>query len=123
LSRIPFTAAAERQIEALSFWLGLVGWLNVVAAVFDVLSLVMPARNAGHVVNAILHAAVGVWSLQAAKAFKNVATTDEADQAYLVQGFTKLRSIFLLQGVLILVGLAFLAAVLLFLLLRFASAR
>ncbi len=47
-----------------------------------------------------------------------MATTDVADQAYLVQGFTKLRSIFLLQGVLVLVGLAFLVAVLLFLVLH-----
>jgi hypothetical protein len=123
LSRIPFTAAAERQITTLSFWLSLVGWLNVAVLALDVLSLVLPGRNAGNVVNAILHAAIGVWSLQAARAFKNVATTDVADQAYLVQGFTKLRSIFLLQGVLILVGLAFLAAVVLFLLLRSAGAR
>ncbi len=56
--------------------------------------------------------------IQAAKAFKSVAITDVADQAYLVEGFTKLRSIFLLQGLLIVVGMAFVAAVLLFLLLH-----
>jgi hypothetical protein len=123
LSRIPFTVEAENHIRSLAFWLGLVGWLNVVAGVFDLLNLVFPARNIGHLFNAILHFAIGVWAIQAASAFKNVATTDVADQAYLVEGFTKLRSIFLLQGIVILVGLAFLAAVLLFLLLHGVNAR
>jgi hypothetical protein len=110
LSRIPFTVEAEKQIKELSFWLNLVGWLNIIGAVFDLLNLVLSTRNLGHVFSAILRVAVGTWALQAAKAFQNVATTDVADQAYLVQGFTKLRSIFLLQ--------AFIAAVLLFLLLH-----
>ena len=81
----------------------------------------LPHRNVGQIVNLILHIAIATWSLQAARAFKSVATTDVADQAYLVQGFTKLRSIFLLQGVLILVGLAFVTAVLLFLVLHGAG--
>jgi len=118
LSRIPFTIEAENQIKTLSFWLTVIGWLNVVAAVIVFLNLVLPARNLGLVVDLILYIAIGTWALQAAKAFKNVATTDVADQAYLVQGFTKLRSIFLLQGLLILVGMAFVAAVLLFLVLH-----
>jgi hypothetical protein len=117
LSHIPFTAAALSQIKSLSFWLMIVGWLNVIAGVIDLLNLALPTRNIGHVFNAILHLALGGWSLEAARAFKNVATTDVADQAYLVQGFSKLRSIFLIQGILILVGMAFVAAVLLFLLL------
>ena len=114
LSRIPFTIEAENQIKSLSFWLTIVGWLNFVGAVIDLANMVWPSWNLGQIVNLILHIAVGVWSLQAARAFQDVATTDVADQAYLVRGFTKLRSIFLLQGVLILVGVAFLAAVILF---------
>jgi hypothetical protein len=121
LSRIPFTVAAENQIKSLSFWLTVIGWLNVIVAVGDVISLLLPQRNFGHIFNLILHIALATWSLQAAKAFKHVATTDVADQAYLVQGFTKLRSIFLLQGVLIIVGLAFVAAVVLFLVLHGAG--
>jgi len=123
LSRIPFTIQAENQIKTLSFWLMVVGWLNVAGAVIDVINLVLPQRNLGQIANLILHIVVGMWSLQASKAFQNVATTDVADQAYLVQGFSKLRSIFLLQGVLILVGMAFVAAVLLFLVLHGAGAR
>jgi hypothetical protein len=123
LSRIPFTVEAEKQINTLSFWLVVVGWLNLIAAVIDLLNLALPTRNIAHVFAAIIRIVVGTWALQAAKAFKNVATTDVADQAYLVQGFTKLRSIFLLQGVMILVGFAFLAAVLLFLLVAGVASR
>jgi hypothetical protein len=123
LSRIPFTIQAENQIKTLSFWLTVVGWLNIAAAVIDLINLVLPQRNFGQIANLILHILLGMWALQAAKAFQNVATTDVADQAYLVQGFSKLRSIFLLQGVLILVGLAFVAAVLLFLVLHGAGTR
>jgi hypothetical protein len=117
LSRIPFTIEAENQIKTLSFWLTVIGWLNVAAVVFDVVDMVV-ARNFGQLADLILHIAIATWSLQAARAFQNVAVTDVADQAYLVQGFSKLRSIFLLQGVLVLVGMAFVAAVLLFLVLH-----
>jgi hypothetical protein len=123
LSRIPFTAAAEQQIKTLSFWLTVIGWLNMIAGVADVLNLALSTRNAGHLVNAVLHFIVGGWAFQAAKAFKNVATTDVADQAYLVEGFRKLRSIFLLHGLLILIAMAFITAVLLFLLFYALSPR
>ncbi len=113
LSRIPFTVAAEGQIKSLSFWLTIGGWVSAIAAVGDLVDLAL-TPHVGQIITLILHVAIAVWLLQAARAFKNVATTDVADQAYLVQGFAKLRSIFLLQGVLVLVELAFIAAVLLF---------
>jgi hypothetical protein len=118
LSRIPFTVAAEAKIKSLSFWLSILGWIEIAAGVLDLIVLVTPARNAGQIFDAVIALLVGYWCLQAATAFKKVATTDEADQAYLVQGFSRLRSIFLLQGIMILVGLAFATAVLLFLLLH-----
>lgn len=114
LSRIPFTAAAEGQIRSLAFWLTVVGWLNVAAAVGAIINLLTPQGNGGQVFSVIVHAAIAAWSLQAAAAFKAVATSDVADQAYLMQGFTKLRSIFLLQGVMILIVLAFIVAAVLF---------
>jgi hypothetical protein len=123
LSRIPFTAAAEGQIKSLSFWLSVIGWLNVIAAVADFIDLVLPQRNLGQIFVLILHLVLATWSLQAARAFRSVATTDVADQAFLVEGFTKLRSIFLLQGILIIVSLAIVAAVVLFLVLHGAGIR
>jgi hypothetical protein len=117
LSRIPFTVAAENEIKALAFWLSIVGWVEVVAGGINVINLVA-SRNFGVIFNVILQVVIGVWCLQAAQAFRLVATTDVADQAYLLRGFSKLRSIFLLQGILILVMLAFVFAVLLFLLIH-----
>src|SRR5207302_1153193 len=78
LRRIPFTAAAEVQIKTLSFWLSLVGWLNVAAAVLALVNLVTTAGSVGHIANALVHALIGFWWLQAARAFKAVATTDVA---------------------------------------------
>jgi hypothetical protein len=122
LSRIPFTVATEARIKSLSFWLTVVGWIGIAAAVVDLVSLATPGRNLGQIVNAIVHILVATWCFQAATAFKKVATTDEADQAYLVQGFFQLRKIFLFQGILILIGLAFVTAVLLFLVLHHGGA-
>jgi hypothetical protein len=122
LSRIPFTIEAEKQIKALAFWLTILGWLGIVAGIFDVVNLVT-SRNFAHIFNSVLHIVMGLWCLQAAEAFKKVATTDVADQAYLMTGFSKLRSIFWLQGIMIVVGLAFVAAVFLFLLFQGINAR
>jgi hypothetical protein len=122
LSRIPFTLDAEKQIKALAFWLGIMGWVGIVAGAIDVINLVV-SRNFGLIFSAILQILMGVWSLQAAVAFRQVATTDVADQAYLLVGFSRLRSIFLLQGILILVGLAFVAAVVLFVLIMGINAH
>jgi hypothetical protein len=118
LTRIPFTVATETRIKSLSFWLSVLGWIGLVAGVFDLLALITPARNFGQVANAIVHILVATWCFQAATAFQKVATTDEADQAYLVKGFYHLRTLFLFQGLLVLIGLAFATAVLLFLVLH-----
>ena len=69
----------------------------------------------------IIHVAVATWALQGSTSFKKVAVTDTADQAYLVQGVARLRSLFLLQGLLVIVALAFIAAALLFVVLLAAG--
>ena len=115
LSRIPFTQAAEGKIKSLAGWLTILGWVGVAAGFLDLISMVSAAHNAGQIGNAIIHLLVGFWCLQLAKAFRKVATTDEDDQGYLVKGFSELRKVFLLQGIMVLVGFAFVTAVLLFL--------
>src|SRR5690242_15668938 len=94
LARIPFSVEAEGHIKGLALWLAVLGWLSVAAGVLDLIVLVSPARNVGQLANAVVHLLIGIWSLRAATAFRNVATTDTADQAYLVEGFARLRSIF-----------------------------
>jgi hypothetical protein len=123
LSRIPFTAATEARIKSLSFWLTFLGWFGMAAGVVNLIDLFTPARNFGQIGNAVVHILVATWCLQAASAFKKVATTDVADQEYLVAGFRQLRKIFLFQGILILIGLAFVTAVLLFLVVHGATVK
>ena len=123
ISRIPFTLTTEARIKSLSFWLTVSGWIGLVAGVSELITLITPARNPGQLGNAIVHILLATWCFQAATAFKKVAMSDKADQAYLVHGFYQLRKIFLLQGIFVLIGLAFVTAVLLFLLLHSGSVK
>jgi hypothetical protein len=118
LSRIPFSVATEARIKSLSFWLNILGWIGLAAGFCELVTLATPGRNLGQIGNAIVHILLAAWCFQAAAAFKKVAITDEADQAYLVEGFSQLRKVFLLQGILVLIGLAFATAALLFLILH-----
>lgn len=105
LSRIPFGPEAEAQILSLSFWLKALGIINIVSAVLSGL----PAIGKGELsslLNTAIYIFIGVSALDAGQAFRMVATTDTADQSYLVSAFRKLRGIFLLQAVVIILGIA-----------------
>src|SRR5262245_20739061 len=105
LSRIPFTVEAEAQIKALAGWMTAFGAIGIAAGVLDFVNILwLPLTGIGHALQGVVRIVLGIWSLQAAAAFKAVATTDVADQAYLVRGFAKLRSVFLIQGISILLG-------------------
>ena len=60
----------------------------------------------GQLVSTTLYVILGIWLLQASSAFRKVATTDVADQAHLLEGFTKLRNYFMMTGIvaIVLVG-------------------
>ena len=109
LSRIPFSASAEAMLRSLAVWMSAAGWIHLVLSVGDLLNM-FATKNPGVLVNALLKIVIGVWSIQAAQSFRMVATTDRADQAYLVQGFRKLHSIFLLQAVLVIISLVLVVA-------------
>jgi hypothetical protein len=51
---------------------------------------------------------IGLWIYQAGTAFRQVATTDTADQRHLMEGFRLLRRVFLLESVLVIVVLTML---------------
>lgn len=105
LRRIPFTPADEAKIRSLASWMAIVGWVYLVLVVADILSILF-TRQLGSLPNALLRAFIGWWCLQGSDAFHKVATSDVADQDYLVVGFQKLRAIFLLESILIIVALA-----------------
>jgi hypothetical protein len=115
--RIPFTPEDERKIASAGLWGLIVGATSVAVAVLTVLtmlvngSLTLMLELQGWTSALVSIAAPGVqivlnlWLLQAALAFRKVALTDEADHAFLLQGFRRLRTYFFVQCMLIIGGL------------------
>ena len=106
LSRIPFTPRAEASILELSRWLRISAVIGMIGAVLRVVFALAVRNDAGQLIGAVVTFLVGFWSYQAASAFAAVAQTDTADQRYLMEGFSLLRRVFLLQAVLVIIGLA-----------------
>jgi len=102
--RIPFTAEDEDRIASASLWghiVAIVGMLSAAGSLVLVLMAhasvpMMIARGLSLVVAIFL----GIWLMQAGKAFRAVARTDVADKAFLLQGFDRLHKYFLTIGVL-----------------------
>src|SRR5262249_24700337 len=101
--------AAEAMLRSLAGWMTAAGWIHLALSIGDILNM-FATKNPGVLVNALLKIVSGEWSIQAAESFRMVATTDKADQAYLVQGFRKLHSIFLLQAGLVIRSLVLFVA-------------
>lgn len=113
LSRIPFSADDEDNIKSLAWWLRASGTVTLVTVVVGVGEM-FRTQNFANVLGLIVLTAAAVLGIQAAGFFHRVATTDTADQAYLVGGFRKLRLAYLLLSIWIIIGLAFLGTFLLF---------
>lgn len=129
--RIPFTEEDERRIASAATWGLIVSISSIVTALLSLavqgqavsnlgavpreLQGIMAPMLVGGLIQALLTVLFNVWLLQASLAFRKVALTDEADQAYLLLGLRKLRAYFMIQVILILVvaGLGILAAMLL----------
>jgi hypothetical protein len=106
LNRIPFTPRAEASILELSKWLRISAVIGMIGALLRVVIALGVRNDAGQLIGAVVTFLVGLWSYQAAGAFAAVATTDTADQQFLMKGFSLLRRVFLLQAVLVIIGLA-----------------
>lgn len=109
VARIPFTAGQEATVRSLAFWLKLTGWIHIVLSAFDLLNM-FATRNAGGLFSALIKILVGTWCLQASRAFHKVATSDDADQSNLMVAFGKLRVLFLLQAMMVILALVLVAA-------------
>jgi hypothetical protein len=105
LSRIPFTPRAEASILELSKWMRIAAVFGMAAAVLKVVIVLIVHNDIGQFISAVVTFLIGLWSYQAAGAFAAVAKTDTADQRYLMEGFSLLRRVFLLQAVLVIIGL------------------
>ena len=108
LSRIPFSPQAEASIRALSGWMQVAAVVSILGAIAKLVSAFTPRYQPGHIVDAFITFLIGLWIYQAGTAFRQVATTDVADQRYLMEGFTHLRKVFLLESILVIISLAFL---------------
>lgn len=117
LSRIPFSQESEKQIASLAGWMSIfavIALLGMIGSLVGMIAFADVSQLGGVAVNLLL----AIWALQAASAFKSVARTDTADQVFLTEGFTKLRMIFLMQSLLIIMTLAIMFAALLIILLQ-----
>lgn len=125
VARIPFTEEDERKIASAATWGVVVAVTSIATAAISLLlqleaiaDLAMIFEILGpiaalSVISPVITVIINVWLLQASLAFRKVALTDEADQAYLLKGFRGLRGYFMAQVTIILVaiGLGIFAAI------------
>jgi hypothetical protein len=108
LRRIPFTVAQEASIRALCNWMQIAAVVTILGAVGKFVSAFTPRQDFSKVIDAAITFLIGLWIYQVGTAFRNVIATDAADQRHLMEGFTLLRRVFLLQSILVIIVLTFL---------------
>src|SRR5262249_28456149 len=112
LSRIPFSPRQEAGLRALCNWMQVAAVLTIAGAVGTLVSAFTPRFDGGNIISAVISFLLGLWTYQAGTAFRRVAATDTADQRHLMEGFRLLRSVFLLQSILVIAVLALLVVAL-----------
>jgi hypothetical protein len=117
--RIPFAKEDEERIASAGVWGMIAAVTSMAAAVLGaIVSLMGKGASAfiGQAISVTINLILGVWLLQASSAFRKVALSDEADQHYLLLGFSKLRAYFMMMGIVIIVALSLALLAFLFLL-------
>jgi hypothetical protein len=110
LSQIPFTPRAEASILELSKWMRISGVIGILASVLKLCVAVFIGHGLGSFIGAVVTFLVGFWSYQAGNEFASMATTNNADQRHLMDGFGLLRRVFLLQAAMIILAFALFGA-------------
>jgi hypothetical protein len=107
--RIPFSREDEERIASAGVW----GMIAAMASMGSaILGAIVSFTTQGavalitQVIAVTLNVILGVWLYQASAAFRKVATTDEADEHYLLLGFSKLRAYFMMMGILIIIAVS-----------------
>lgn len=111
LARIPFTKQDEATIVTMSMWMRLAGFISCFTGLVTILSGLTNLNLLANVIAGLLAVIMGLWLVSGAGSLKLVATTDTADQDHLVAGFQKLRNVFLLKSILVLIYLIIMFAV------------
>ncbi|MBW2735880.1 MAG: hypothetical protein JRH20_26130 [Deltaproteobacteria bacterium] len=124
-ARIPFSPEDEEKIASAGLWAIIAAVVTMASSTLDmVIKFINAGSNAGALAGVLVASIIGItitvilgiWLYQAGSAFRKIATTDVADERYLLEGFTKLRNYFMMLGILFIIavslfGLGLLAAV------------
>jgi hypothetical protein len=108
LIRIPFSAQAEASLRALCNWMQIAAVISIVSGIVKAINAFTPHQDLGKLVDAAVTVLLGFLVYRAGTAFRQVATTDTADQGHLMEGFRLLRRVFLLQAILVIITLTLL---------------
>ena len=114
--RIPFTREDEERIASAGLWGMIAAITSMVSAGLGAIAAVAGKGASAlvtQVITVTLNLILGVWLYQASQAFRKVALTDEADEHYLLLGFSKLRAYFMMTGILIIIAISLIALVIL----------
>ncbi len=109
-----FNEEQSRVITGLGRSMRIVGIVGLAWAAVEIISMAILAWKSGGLyldLNPILAIFIGVWALSGGTSFLNAATTQGNDIVYLMDALSKLRSIFGLIAVLIIVALVITLAV------------
>ena len=116
LRRIPFSKEDEKTILAMCLGMRVAAVANIIAAVVSAV-VSLKAGNVEAGIGVLLQAAFAVFLFQAAKNFQAVAETDTDDQKHIAEGLAQLRVMFLVKGVLVVIGLVIMVLVVPFMIL------
>lgn len=109
---IPFTKAQEQTILTLVLLMRVGAIASIVRVVIVVAAAVYAGDFVSASVDSLLSLAFAILILQGATAFHKVATTDVDDQRLVVDGIDKIRTLFLIKGILNLIALGIATAAL-----------
>jgi hypothetical protein len=110
--RIPFTREDEEKIASAGLWGLIAAITSMVSTALGAIAAVVGKGGGALVTQVIavtLNVILGVWLYQASQAFRKVALSDEADEHYLLLGFSKLRAYFMMTGILIIIAISLVA--------------
>lgn len=116
LQRIPFTRDDEKTILTMCTAMRVAAAANVIATIINTF-VSMKAGNMGGMVGVLLQAAFAALLFTSASHFQKVAETDHDDQRNVALGLEQLRTLFLIKGVLVIIGLVFVVLIVPFMIL------
>jgi hypothetical protein len=105
IKRIPFTKQDEQTLLTMCNAMRVAAVANVAATLINTF-VSIKAGNMGGMVGVLIQAAFAALLFTSATHFQKVAQTDNDDQRHVAEGLDQLRTLFLLKGALVLVGIA-----------------